>query len=178
LKEGEKLVTDDIEVANVLKKHSKNSVRCLAEKGGCSAHILEINSKEDPLDNIITRFKRHPSIIAIEQNRSDEIFYFTLFITDVFSSEIKKLDPAKSTTGISIKLLKDNIDTCALILTDIFNSCITKGIFPDKLKLSDITPIFKSVDCMYKKNYRPVSILNSISKLFEKLIKTAAKSFL
>ena len=48
---------------------------------------------------MITRFKCHPSIIAIDQNRSDEIFDFTLYITDVVSSEIRKLDPAKSTTG-------------------------------------------------------------------------------
>ena len=67
-------------------------MRCLAEKGDYSAHILKINSKEDPLDNIIARFKCHPSIIAIEQNRSDKIFDFTLFTTDVVSSEIKKLE--------------------------------------------------------------------------------------
>ena len=53
--------------------------------------------------------------------------------TDAVSSEIKKLDPVKSTTGISINLLKDNIDTCAPILIDIINSCIKDGIFPDKL---------------------------------------------
>ena len=87
LKEGK---TDDIEVTNVLNKHFINSVRCLAEKGGCNAHILEINSKEDPLDNIIARFKHSPSMILIGQNRSDEIFDFALFTTDVVSSDIKK----------------------------------------------------------------------------------------
>ena len=43
-------------------------------------------------------------------------------------------------------------------------------VFPDKLKLANISPIFKSVDSMAKKNYRPVSILNSVFKLFEKVI--------
>ena len=65
------------------------------------------------------------------------------------------------------KLLKDNI--CAPILTNILNPSIIEGVFPDKLKCTDITPIFKSVDSVAKKNYRPVSILNSVSKLFEKL---------
>ena len=41
--------------------------------------------------------------------------------------------------------------------------------FPENLKLADITPIFKSVDSMAKKNYRPLSISNSVSKLFETL---------
>ena len=38
------------------------------------------------------------------------------------------------------------------------------------LKLADISPIFKANDSTLKKNYRPVSVLNIISKLFEKLI--------
>ena len=91
---------------------------------------------------------------------------------------MEKLDHTKSTTGVNIKLLKDNSDICAPILTNIFNSCISNGVFPDKLKLADITPIFKSVDSMAKKNYRPVSILNSVSKLFEKLIQKQLNRFL
>ena len=177
LKEGDKIVTDETEVSNVLNKHFINSVRCLAEKGGCSAQVLEINEKKDPLENILTRFQHHPSITAIKQKGFTEAFDFTLFATDDVLSEINKLDPTKSTTGISIRLLKENSDICAPILTSIFNSCIKEGIFPDKLKLADITPIFKSVDSMAKKNYRPVSILNSVSKLFEKLIQKQLNPF-
>ena len=177
LKEGDKLVTDDIEIANVLNKHFVSSVRCLAEKGGCSAHVLDINDEKDTLDNIFTRFKLHPSIIAIKEKSFKEIFDFTLLTTDEVLSEINKLDHTKSTTGISISLLKDNSDICAPILTNIFNSCINNGVFPDQLKLADITPIFKSVDSMAKKNYRPVSILNSVSKLFEKLIQKQLNPF-
>ena len=177
LKEGDKIVTDETEVSNVLNKHFINSVRCLAEKGGCSAQVLEINEKKDPLENILTRFQHHPSITAIKQKGFTEEFDFTLFATDDVLSEINKLDPTKSTTGVSIRLLKENSDICAPILTSIFNSCIKEGIFPDKLKLADITPIFKSVDSMAKKNYRPVSILNSVSKLFEKLIQKQLNPF-
>ena len=64
--------------------------------------------------------------------------------------------------AFSIELLKNNIDSCAPILKDLFNSCIKYGIFLDKLKLDDITPILKSVDYKSKRNYRPISILNSI----------------
>ena len=90
----------------------------------------------------------------------------TLLISKEVLFEMNKLDHTKSTTGISISLLKDNSDICSPILTNIFNSCIKNGLFPDQLKLADISPIFKSVDSMAKKNYRPVSILNSVSKLF------------
>ena len=67
-------------------------------------------------------------------------------------------------------MLQENVDICAPILTDIFNDCSKNGTFANELKLADITPIFKSVDNTAKKNYRPISILKSVSKLFEKLI--------
>ena len=44
------------------------------------------------------------------------------------------------------------------------------GILPNRLKLADISPIFKANDSTLKKNYCPVSFLNIISKLFEKLV--------
>ena len=43
------------------------------------------------------------------------------------------------------------------------------GNFPDKLKLADISPIFKAINITAKKNYRYVDILNSISKSFKEL---------
>ena len=42
--------------------------------------------------------------------------------------------------------------------------------FPNNLKLADITPVFKKKNCLYKVNYRPVSVLPSTSKVFEKLM--------
>ena len=136
-----------------------------------------MNDEKDPIDNIITRFKYHPSITDINSKGFSEKFDFTLFSTDDVLSELNKLDHMKSTTGINVKLLKENADICAPILTRIFNSCLTDGVFPDRLKLADISPIFKSVDSMAKKNYRPVSILNSVSKLFEKLIQKQLNLF-
>ena len=158
-----------------------NSVRCLAERGGRSAHVLEMIDEKDPLDNIITRFKLHPSIVDIKNKGFSDKFDFTLLSTDDVLSELKKLDHKKSTTGLNVKLLKKKADIYALIfapiLTRIFNSCITDGVFPDKLKLAEISPIFKSIDSMAKKIYGPVSILNSVSKLFEKLIQKQLNLF-
>ena len=50
------------------------------------------------------------------------------------------------------------------------NSSIRNGIFPDRLKVADITPIFKKDDATNVKNYRPVSVLPAVSKIFERVI--------
>ena len=52
-------------------------------------------------------------------------------------------------------------------LTKDINKCTRKGEFPDKLKTGDITPAFKIGDKHDKLNYRPVSILPILSKVYE-----------
>ena len=50
--------------------------RILPDEGGCSAHVLDYNSLDDPLENIIQRFQYHPSISAIKEKISGSIFNF------------------------------------------------------------------------------------------------------
>ena len=50
------------------------------------------------------------------------------------------------------------------------NSSITSNTFPDKLKVADITPIYKKDDATNVKNYRPVSVLPAVSKIYERVI--------
>ena len=88
----------------MLNKHFVNSVRCLAAKGGWSAHILDINDEQDPLDNIVTRFQLRPSTIAIKEKNLKEIFEFTLLTTEEVLPEMNKLDHTESTKRISISL--------------------------------------------------------------------------
>ena len=96
---------------------------------------------------------------------------------DEVSKEICILNDKKSTTEINIWLLKENVDVCAEPITDIFNLCIANGNFPDKLRLTGISPIFKAVYSTAKIKYMPVSILNSVSKLFEKVIQQQLNPF-
>ena len=56
------------------------------------------------------------------------------------------------------------------LLAFLFNTSIETSQFPDSWKVARITPIFKEGDKTEKSNYRPISVLPVISKLFEKLV--------
>jgi hypothetical protein len=85
---------------------------------------------------------------------------------------IKKLKSKNScdVNGISTKLIKYVGNEIAIPLSHVFNLSLTTGEFPTKLKKCRVVPIFKSGDHLECDNYRPISLLNSISKVLEKIV--------
>ena len=100
------------------------------------------------------------------------IFLFRMFLNKVYIPWINDIDSSKSylKDNIPPKILKENNDICAIVLSSDINQCISKGKFPDNLKNADITPIFKKGDRLLKSNYRAVSILPTLSKIYEKIL--------
>ena len=73
--------------------------------------------------------------------------------------------------NIPPEVLKISSDICNKVLQKIWNyKILGKKYFPQNLKLADIAPIFKKKDPTLAKNYRPVSVLPSASKVFEQII--------
>ena len=74
---------------------------------------------------------------------------------------IKSLNKKKSAISscIPVKVLIDSVDTYLPIFTDIINSSIRNGTFPEELKLAEMTPIFKKAEPVDKVNCRPVGLL-------------------
>lgn len=72
--------------------------------------------------------------------------------------------------GITVKMLKDNIDVLAPILLKLFNHSLQDGVYPDVLKIAKIYPVYKHGDVNDPSSYRPISVLSVINTIFEKLI--------
>ena len=80
---------------------------------------------------------------------------------------IHNLKP-KSSCGfdeISVKLIKFAKNELCKHITVKVNQCLETGIFPDKLKIAKVIPLFKKGDPEQIDNYRPISILPAISKI-------------
>ena len=80
---------------------------------------------------------------------------------------------AKNSTGIdsiSTNMLQKLTPVLINPLTYIINQSLCTGIFPNRLKIAKVIPIFKKSDPYIFDNYRPISLLSSISKTFEKAV--------
>ena len=72
--------------------------------------------------------------------------------------------------GLSTNLLKRISKIFAAPLSIIINQYLVTGIFPDRLKIAKVIPLFKKGDDHVFDNYRPISLLSSISKVVEKIV--------
>ena len=102
--------------------------------------------------------------------------------TDVW--EIKKIVAkllTKRSSGhdnISNILLKEIIENIAHVLCIIFNKSLEQGKFPSTMKLPEVVPLYKGKEHFLETNYRPISLLTTISKVLEKIVYQRIYSFL
>ena len=133
--------------------------------------IILCHRRKVPIGLKISSNKNHLSIRNIKANfNSVCIFSFQPVCVDDVKAFVQNLKNNKSVGGeIPIQISKESEFTFET-LTNCINKSIETGYFSDSLKEANITPILKKDDPLDKSNYRPVSILPLISKVFERRI--------
>ena len=117
---------------------------------------------------------------TFESLRTCKNFTFKQVTEKTVHSELRKLKRKKSTgiDDIPPSVLKDAANVLAKPLTRIINLSLQTGVFPTDWKVSKITPIHKSnaIDCI--ENYRPISVIPSISKIIERVTHSQLSEYL
>ena len=108
----------------------------------------------------------------------------SIFMKPTNKIEIAKLiDPLPNKTSkgydeISNVLLKKLNPTICTPLEIVFNKSLEEGSFPKDMKLANVVPLFKGKERYLVNNYRPISLLVTISKILEKVVYTRTYNFL
>ena len=146
------------------------------------AHFLSENEQVSGAQNIANKFNEYFTNIGSDLARSintankatfdsylntpcSNSFLFQYTNPTDIEKVIGQLKP-KSRSGydnISSKQLKEITDSFSCPLSKIINQSLCTGIFPSKLKLAKVIPLYKKDDGKQFGNYRPISLLSSIS---------------
>ena len=123
---------------------------------------------------ILTGYSDHPSVLKIKETLKISPSSFKLrniSVVDIRNA-INDIDLPKGggLCDIAAKLLKMCRSIGSAPICDAYNNSLSDKIFPEKLKNADITSVHKKHETTNKENYRPVSILPIVSKLYEKQI--------
>lgn len=108
----------------------------------------------------------------------------TIFLQPVTEEEIKitlktfKNKVSNDCDNINMSMVKQLSESLVKPLTHICNLSFISGIFPDKMKIAKIIPLFKSGNKNQFTNYRPVSLLSQFSKLLERLYYNRLNNFI
>ena len=94
--------------------------------------------------------------------------------------QLCNLKASKSSGAYHIpnKIIKLSTVIIAPILTKLFNDSIRQGVYPDVVKIAQVLPIHKSGSKHTFSSYRPISVLSSFSKIFEKCLDKQISSYL
>ena len=171
--ENNEIISDNKKCAEVMNDFFSDAVKHLdIDRDLYTEKTIDTS---DPLIIAINKYNNHPSILKInDKMEANSSFNFHQISNEDMEMQLSYMNTSKAfqTNNIPPKILKENRDIFSDILSNDFNNSIHKAKFPDNLKYADITPAFKKADRLVKSNYRPISILPTLSKTYEKVLYT------
>ncbi len=108
----------------------------------------------------------------ITNSQHPKYFIFQEVSIDTVKKVLEKSNPKKATRydQIPFRFLKEGAEQLAVPIAYLFNESVHQCKFPSAHKAAEVGPQHKKDDMLKKENYRPVSILASLSKTFEKIM--------
>ena len=166
--------------------------------GGKKSELPKLNYNNRVIhtpNNIVSAFSEHFASVAtildrdIPVHNKSPLDYLgnacdnSLFATPCTRDEVVTLIASFPTKGccstrVPIFIYKKLIHLLSPVISNLFNESVNSGLFPDCLKIARVVPIYKSEDRSDISNYRPVSTLLVLAKVFEKLMHKRLLTFL
>ena len=162
LSENDNIVNDSLTVAEVFNDYFST----------VATHIGFDDRIESAID-AINKHSTQPSVLKIRGNHNPEHpFSFHLVDSQQVSLALKRLNARKATgyDNLPGKLIRIAYSELSYPLTHLINTSISLKCFHSTMKCAEISPVFKKDDTLMRDNYRPVSVLTVVSKLYETLI--------
>ena len=133
---------------------------------------VNIDHIEDPIARSIEQYKNHPSIVAIKRKSTNKYFKFNSISKAEIEKEILNLDSSKACqdSDIPTKVIKLNSDIFTDALYSELNRSLETSVFPPSMKLANVTPVHKNDNPSEKDDFRPVSMLPNLLKVFKRCI--------
>ena len=174
------MITDDREIAEVFGKYF-NSITQLIKVPDYQPPDDKYTLLNDPIVKAIEKYKQHPSILKIKDSIKtfNPGFDFSHFSSRETYNAIQSCKNNKASTHIPINILKNSSELLCPYLTDLINCIADDGIWPIDLGSAEIIPALKKKSTeTLKQSYRPISVLPSVSKIFEKLLCDDLQAFM
>ena len=131
-------------------------------------------------EHLAKKFENNTNFKEYLQNKVENSFFLHSTTEQEISRVIDNLNPKKSSgyDDLPVKF----VQLCKKIISNplklIFNQAIATGEYPDKLKIAKVLPIYKNGATNILSNYRPISVLSVLNKIFEKLLYKRLYKFL
>ena len=168
------------------------------DKGGLIESLRINNIEHEDADSICNEFGKYFSTVGtkyaekIPKSKKSIAYYLnnlnwnpnSVFLSPCTETEICKLIeklPNKKSSGydgVSNVILKEIKTEIMKPLCKIFNNSLSSGVFPSSMKHAEVIPLYKAGLTNQSTNYRPISLLLTLSKVLEKVVYSRTYSFL